>query len=82
MPRKPHYDLIRSWKVTISATTSGKVEHLLFDTVVGKPSYGARSRLIECLLNQWVARETGVPEAELPRVPTAGELISGVNPNG
>lgn len=71
MARPVNDDLIKQWKITLPATTAGTVEHLLFDTVHGKPKYSARANLVGALLDWWIARETG---RSLPPIPTAQEL--------
>jgi hypothetical protein len=77
MPRRPHPDLIKPWKISMQATVAGKTEHLLWDTINKKPHYGARGALIHSLLNWWLARESGIPADQLPHIPTALELLSG-----
>lgn len=66
MPRGTHEDLVRQWKINLAATTAGKVEHLTFDTIHGKPHYGARAFLINRLLECWLARIQNEPEIPLP----------------
>lgn len=56
------------------ATLAGKVEYVLLDPVHQKPIYGARNKLITALLENWLAREQGVPLDQLPHVPTVLEL--------
>lgn len=70
----PHLsdDLQKPWKLNLSATVAGKVEYLLTDPITRKPIYGARVRLVEALLENWIAREEGRPD--LPPVPTLSEL--------
>lgn len=73
MARPVNPDLIKQWKVTLPATTAGTVEHILFDTVHGKPKYAVRANLLDSLLSWWIARELGRP---LPPIPSAAELLS------
>lgn len=67
-------DLTRPWKVPIGATLAGKIEFMLTDPLLKKPIYGTRTKLIEALLEWWVAREEGRPESH---VPTLSQLRSG-----
>lgn len=73
MPRHAE-DLQKPWKLNLSASLAGKVEFLLTDPITRKPIYGARVKLVEALLEKWIAQEEGKPEAEQPPVPTLAEL--------
>lgn len=66
-------DLIRPWKITLPAALAGRVELMLLSPIHQRPIYGARARLIEQLLEYWVAKESGSP---LPRLPSVEELRS------
>lgn len=74
MARPMNPDLSRPWKLNMPATLAGKVEYLLLDPIHQKPLYGARLKLVCELLEQWLARESGKPEVEWPRVSTVQEL--------
>lgn len=54
------------WKVSPPADIAGKIEHMLFDNVHGKPRYGARNRLIAELLRAWVDVQEGRPPRSVP----------------
>lgn len=56
MPRSVNPDLIKVWKINLPATLAGKVEFILWDNLHGKPQYGERSKLIQALLTEWLAR--------------------------
>lgn len=47
------------------------MEYLLADPLTRKPLYGARVRLVEALLEAWIAKEEG---REAPPVPSLSEL--------
>ena len=65
--RPPNPDLHKFWKVSILATTAGAVELVLWDHIHNKPRKGARSRLIELLLQRWLEERThGKPLTPLP----------------
>lgn len=67
MPRHVNPDLMIDWKVPLPATLAGAVEHELFNSVTGKPRYGARSKLIGYLLAEWLAKHRGKKiEVDLP----------------
>jgi len=69
MPRHTTPDLRKDWKISLSATLAGAVEHQLFDPITGKPRYAERSRLISTLLAAWLA-ERGI------RLPGGADLPS------
>jgi hypothetical protein len=73
MNKRNDSDIIRNWKITLPATLAGRVEFLLLSPIYQKPIYGARARLVESLLEHWVARETG---GALPPIPTIEQLRS------
>jgi len=72
--RKHEGDLIIKWKVTLPATLAGRVEHMLLSPIHNKPIYAARARLIEGLLEYWIAVESGAEQ--LPPLPSLIELRS------
>lgn len=74
MPKQFNADLIVKWKITLPATLAGRVEYMLLSPTYGKPIYAARARLVEALLENWVARESG--SDVLPHVPSLEELRS------
>lgn len=65
MARPQSSEFTKEWKIHVEATIAGKVEHLLFDTMHGRPMYGARKKLIEALLENWL--ETVVHPENPPR---------------
>lgn len=58
--RPPADDFYRQWKIHLPATLAGQVEFLLLDPVHGKPRYGARAKLMEKLLSDFMADEAKV----------------------
>lgn len=72
MARPLNPDLIRPWKVSVPATLAGKIEYVLLDPVLGKPLYASRNKLLTALLEWWLAREEGRPDAV--HVPSITEL--------
>lgn len=74
MNKRNDSDLIRSWKITLPATLTGRVEYMLLSPVHQKPIYGARARLIEGLLEHWVAVESG--NEVVPPLPSLQDLRS------
>lgn len=73
MSRKHDGDLIIKWKVTLPAALAGRVEHMLLSPIHNQPIYGSRARLIEGLLEYWIAKESG---SELPPLPSLLDLRS------
>jgi len=73
MNKRNDSDLIRNWKITLPATLAGRVEFMLLSPVHQKPIYGARARLVESLLEYWIAVESG---AIPPHIPSVEELRS------
>lgn len=67
-------ELLKPWKCAISAEIAGLVEYALTDPITKKPRYGSRKVLLEALLANWLARESGVPEAERPEIPSLEHL--------
>lgn len=74
MPRPFNDDLSTPWKINMPATLAGKIEYLLLDPIHQKPIYAARNKLLVSLLEWWLARERGLPEDQLPNIPTLVEL--------
>lgn len=66
MPRRVNPDLIKPWKVSLPATTAGRVEFVLLDPVHRLPIYGARRKLIDILLNMWLDRIAGKETRDFP----------------
>lgn len=66
MPRRPNPDLIKPWKVSLPATTAGRVEYVLLDPVHRIPLYGARGKLIDILLNMWLDKVSGREPRDFP----------------
>lgn len=71
MPKASADDLYVKWKLSIPATLSGRVSHMLQDPLHNKPIYGARVKLVSELLEWWVSREMGT---EPPHISTLAEL--------
>ena len=69
MPRRR--GLHTEWKSSIDALTAAKVERILTNNVFGKPQYGARSKLIEKLLQRWLL---SLEEGQTPIV-TVEEIL-------
>lgn len=65
-------DLQKPWKLNLSASLAGKIEYMLSDPLTKKPIYGARVKLVEALLECWIAEQEGRPV--LPPVPSLEEL--------
>lgn len=43
------------WKISLPPEVAASVEEELFDPVMGRATYGARSRLVTHLLDQWIS---------------------------
>lgn len=69
-------ELLKDWKIPIPAVTAGKVEMVLMDPITGQPKYGARTKLLEHLLDHWLDFIAGKPEPERKPLPTLEELRS------
>jgi hypothetical protein len=76
LPRHFNPDLIIPWKLSMPATTAGRVSAALLDPVHQKTIYGARVKLVDELLRWWLAREAGTPSDQLPHVSSIFELRS------
>lgn len=67
MGRPTNPDLTKYWKIGLPATLAGTVEFYLMDPLHKKPAYGARAKLIEQLLSEWVEHK----KAEAMETPRA-----------
>lgn len=74
--RRKNPELMKKWKIPVQAELAGKIELVLTDPLTREPKYGARTVLIEALLNHWLDIQTGKTEAERTRLPTLEELRS------
>ena len=70
-PLTPH--LRAEWKLSLRAAIAAEVDLLLEDPLTRKPKYGARSKLIESLLDDWLSRQSG---GEAKPIPSRSELVS------
>lgn len=68
-PRVPYKRV--DFKVSLPAALAAEIDLMFEDPITRRPKYGARARLIESLLRQWLAREKNEP---LSTVPTFEEL--------
>lgn len=64
MGRKLPYDRVE-WKISLPAHVAARVELRLPAPAGGKPRYGARSRLVEQLLDEWLKDLDNLPQLEL-----------------
>ena len=64
MPR-PRGDLCVNWKLRLSLPIATAIEQLTMDPTTGAPRYGARRRLIEHLLAQYL-HDIGWTDASSP----------------
>lgn len=72
-PGRPRLEQLRSdWKLSIDATCAARVDLLLAEPLTGKPKYGARSKLVQALLEGWLNQLEGKGSF---RVPTLQELL-------
>lgn len=71
-PRLPY--LRADMKISLPAVIAAEMDLLLEDPVLRKPKYGARSKLIECLLQRWLAEVKG---GEVPPMKPLSELREG-----
>jgi hypothetical protein len=55
--RKRHVDRPVKWTLNIRESLAGQVAVLLSDPVTGKPKAGARSKLINRLLAEWLEEQ-------------------------
>jgi len=63
-----------NWKLSLPAGLAAEVDLLLEDPLSRKPRYGARSRLVEALLREYLARARN---ETLPTVPSLNDLRQG-----
>jgi hypothetical protein len=63
-PLTPH--LRAEWKLSLHAAVAAEVDLLLEDPLTRKPKYGARSRLIEALLDNWLSQQRGGSSKPIP----------------
>ena len=70
-PRSPF--LRADYKISLPAAVCAEVDLLLLDPITRKPKYGARSKLIEGLLREWLAKQKG---KTITLAPTLQELKS------
>lgn len=70
-PRKPY--IRADWKISLPAPLAGRLDMALIDPLTQKPRYGARARLIEKLLEHWLAVQHGQPTDNI-QIPTLLEL--------
>lgn len=68
----PLRELYIQWKITLPAELAGRIEYALMDSLAARPIYGARARLIQALLEHWLAQQRGDPNP--PTVPSINDL--------
>jgi hypothetical protein len=73
--RRSH-DLMKPWKIPLNASLAGRVEMVLGDPLTGQPKYGARTRLINDLLEHWLDVIAGKPAPERRPLPSLEEIRS------
>lgn len=56
MPRPRNPYLRADWKICLPAPLAAEIDLMLEDPLTRKPKYGARSKLIESLLSEWIER--------------------------
>lgn len=71
-PRNPQ--LRADWKLSLPAPIAAKADLMLLDPLSQRPKYGARSRLVAALLEQWLASLDG---EIAPPIPALSELRLG-----
>jgi len=52
--RKKHAVPCTDWVLSIPVDIANKIDLILHDPVTGKTQYGARSKLVQSLLHQWL----------------------------
>lgn len=73
MPR-PRLDYLRTtWKLSLPAPTIAKVDLMFEDPLTGKVKYGARGKLVNALLLNWLAEQG---DGERVPIPSLDELRS------
>lgn len=65
-PRLPY--LRADLKVSVNAAVAAQVDLLLEDPLTRKAKYGARSKLVESLLRNWLAAMSGQQPDPLPSI--------------
>lgn len=64
--KKKQADRPEDWKISLPRSITAPVSLLLADPLTGRPKYGARSRLIERLLREWlVTQQKGGQDANV-----------------
>lgn len=58
MPNPKHTDPWIRWHINVPSSLALQVETRLLDPVSGTTAYGARAKLVEQLLREWLARST------------------------
>ena len=68
-PRVPYLRV--DFKVSLPAALAAEIDLMFNDPLTNRPKYGARAKLVQSLLEDWLSRQRG--EAGRP-VPTLEEL--------
>lgn len=55
--KKQHADRPENWKLSLPQSVTAPINLLLSDPLTGLPKYGARSRLVERLLREWLEKQ-------------------------
>jgi len=66
MPRPRLAYLRATWKLSLPAPTAAKVDLMFEDPLTGKPKYGARGKLVDALLRNWLAEQNGDGPVPIP----------------
>jgi hypothetical protein len=86
MARPKDSDPSVEWKVHIKSSLAAKVELLLLDPMRRKVKYGARSQLIETLLERWIEgkllRDTSFSPPEEAPCPSSAKPLEGQGTSG
>lgn len=64
--KKPHADPPVNWKLSLPQSVTAPVALILSDPLTGLPKHGARSKLIEQLLREWLAKQAKGAIREAP----------------
>ena len=64
--KKPHSDPPVNWKLSLPQSLTASVALILSDPLTGLPKHGARSKLIEQLLREWLAKQAKSAIREAP----------------
>lgn len=67
MARPANDEPTRRWTIPLPESLAGAIEHELMDEGTKKPEYGKRGKLIQTLLEQWLADRRAAPN--LPSEP-------------